>query len=196
MVIKCKSNSSYLATMNSYTFQEHIHRYAVWTAARAVSRDFTGTENVEKAIDAVKLRDYFEGSDKPSDFDEWHKRKCRAIMAYLEPIVPKREASTKKTYKNGGNRVTYGRAAKIIAVYLKTAVILPEGPTGSRSNAIHPPIDAILLKNAAKVPGFKDLANEKWTQFDEDRYFKVLERLKTLSTGPLWQVEYFWKAGD
>ena len=39
----------------AYTFTKHIHNYACWTAARAVQRNFTNTQNIVKAIEATDL---------------------------------------------------------------------------------------------------------------------------------------------
>ena len=44
--------------MADYDIQEHIHRYAVWTAARASQRNFTTTANIRRAIEESGLRDF------------------------------------------------------------------------------------------------------------------------------------------
>ncbi|MBK6447178.1 MAG: hypothetical protein IPF81_18330 [Bacteroidetes bacterium] len=44
---------------DNYSFAEHVHRFAVWTAARAVQRNFTTTENIRKAIEQTELQNLF-----------------------------------------------------------------------------------------------------------------------------------------
>jgi hypothetical protein len=45
-----------MTKMASYDFSEHIHRYAVWTAARAVQRGFAKTATIWSAIDTIGLK--------------------------------------------------------------------------------------------------------------------------------------------
>src|SRR5207237_4965917 len=110
----------------NYTFDEHKHRYAIWTAARAVQRSFTTTHNIAKAINATGLK-CFSQSNEPitqNEYDTRHKQWSKIIIDVLD--------------------CSYGRAAKIIAIYLKTAVVLPTSGTAN-SLVIHPPLDRFLL---------------------------------------------------
>ena len=114
----------------TYNFNEHKHRYAICTAARAVQRSFTTTENIKEAIDATSLRLFCESNEPvlQEEFDNHHKLWCRSI---------------KTTIENKGIPCSYGRAAKIVAIYLKTSVILPTMGNNKKSFVIHPPIDSI-----------------------------------------------------
>jgi hypothetical protein len=53
-----KSIMPSMTAIDNYTFNDHRHNYAVWTAARAVSRNFTSTANVKLAIEACGLRHF------------------------------------------------------------------------------------------------------------------------------------------
>ena len=92
---------------------------------------------------------------------------------------------------------TYGRAAKIVAIYFKTRLLnLENHPL---INVIFPPIDSVLLKNLAdKSPELKFLADKKWTQFDEGGYRIVIEAISKWSIKnnlKYWEVEIVFSKG-
>ncbi len=95
--------------VKTYTFNEHKHCYAVWTAARA-QRAFAKNEEIAKAICTTSLRSFLEEDVCISHqhFDAKHVEWCEAIIHFF-----------------GDDKCKYGRAAKIVAIYLKTALILP-----------------------------------------------------------------------
>jgi len=126
-----------------YTQSEHIHRYAVWTAARAVQRGFTTTQNIHSAINQTRLPNFLdEQIHDENDFKTFHiqtHNKLKEVFAKLG---------------FDGESYSYGRSAKIIAIYLKTAVGI-RFPIGDPLQAlIHPPIDRILLQALAKEKRF------------------------------------------
>ena len=90
---------------------------------------------------------------------------------------------------------TYGRAAKIVAVYFKTRLLnLENHPL---INVIFPPIDSVLLKNLAdKSPELKLLADKKWTQFDSKGYQENMEDIEKWSVRnnlKYWELEKYWR---
>ena len=168
----------------NYTFKEHLHNYAVWTSARAVQRSFTNTDNIKTAIEVADLKKLI--GDRQTytsqEFDEYHKSKANIIIECLKDIAYKIE-----------DKITYGRAAKIIAIYIKTAIILPTCGRSNISQIAHPPIDSILLKNAHKANRKLRLQSIKWTQLNEKKYFEVVEQLRTFDYENFWELERFWQ---
>ncbi len=171
-----------------YDVQEHAHRFAVWTAARAATRGMAGgsTENIEKAIGRANLRNFLEANEGQKSILDFHSYLekhyvfCTEIIAYFNKI--KLEC-------------TYGRAAKIVAVYFKTRLLnLENHPL---INVIFPPIDSVLLKNLAdKSPELKFLADKKWTQFDAEGYeiaIKSIEKWSVKNNLKFWEVEKYWR---
>jgi|ERR1035437_1672312 hypothetical protein len=145
-------NKPYMA----YTFDKHLHNYACWTAARGVQRNFTNTPNIISAIETSTLMQLDSLSINSSEeYDVFHRRCCNQLINYL------------KTECN--IEATYGRAAKIVAIYLKTAVIVRYSGEGTLAEVAHPPIDRILLTNLRK--NFKEIVPDKinWTELDEKR---------------------------
>ena len=163
--------------MKNYNFSEHLHRYAVWTAARAVQRGLTSTKNIQVAIDNTDLNQFLDSNLVMSevDFDIFHRLTANILIESL------------KDYN-----LTYGQAAKIIAIYLKTTVVIRTSGKGELSRIIHPPIDNILLTNINKDKPNLGLKNIRWTQLSEDKYFEVIDNMKSLNFDYLWEIEKYW----
>jgi len=109
----------------NYDIQEHRHRFAVWAASRAVARGFTGTTNVKRAIEASGLRDvaFRSPSRRPVEgIDELHEEWVDQILAQLEKDGVFTRLRDKKNLLR--REQSYGRAAKIVAVYLKTCLLM------------------------------------------------------------------------
>ncbi len=162
-----------------YTIQEHIHNYAVWTAARAVQRNFTDTLTIKNAINNTELKSYIDYKNEITkvQFDEFHRNTASII---INSICKEKKICT-----------SYGQAAKIIAIYLKTAVIIRDEKCPLAKIA-HPPIDSILLSALnQKYPDF-NLNGITWTKLDHNSYFTIIEKLRTLNLEYFWQIENSW----
>lgn len=166
--------------MTPYTFNQHKHNYATWTAARAVQRNFTKTAKIKTAIEKSDLRQFAESHSPYSadEFDTFHKT-CsqQLITAFIELDVPK---------------VSYGRVAKIISIYLKTSVILCNNGECNRSKVIHPPIDNILLMRLSKFEKLKHLKTTTWTTLDEEKYWNLVSTLRANFEKFDWTLEEYW----
>ena len=175
---------------NEYTIEEHNHRFAVWTAARAATRGMKGgtTENVKKAIRHSGLRSIVEveNIDNPiSSFEAYlidHDKYCKKIIDYFKSIGIQKDICT------------YGRAAKIIAIYIKTRILNIENHR--LMNFAFPPIDSILLENLAKkFHELNDLKKVKWTKLDEVNYnktIKVIDDWRCNKNIKMWEIEKYW----
>jgi hypothetical protein len=167
---------------NTYDFTEHLHRYAVWTAARAAQRGFTTTKNIKQAIDATSLKELIHKPEiAVGDFDGYHRECAKALI---------------KAFKKMKVDASYGRIAKIIAIYIKTAVILPNKAKSELSKIAHPPIDRILLKNV--LPKGDKIPN--WTELDKKKYFdlikKIRAKIKAEEMDANWKLEVYWDATE
>jgi hypothetical protein len=122
-------------------------------------------------------------------FKTRHREWCRAIMLSL----------TNAGVKN----VTFGRAAKLVAVYLKSTVVLGTGHGSTLSKVAHPPIDSILLSNAAGSPEVvspdkREWRKVRWTRLGEDAYYQLIGQLRTILAPdePFWMLEQYWTVTD
>lgn len=167
----------------SYTFADHLHNYAVWTAARAVQRNFTNTKNIKTAIEATDLRNLIDNKKifTIEDFDNFHRKTANKIISELKSLDKKLP-----------NKATYGRAAKIIAIYIKTTIVIRDSGLSDLAKIAHPPIDRILLSNAGKdYPNF-GLNKINWTQLNENKYFELIDKLRTIDLDFFWKLERYW----
>lgn len=166
-----------------YTFNEHLHNYAVWAAARAVARNFTNTANVKSAIEKTELRKLLDNNEKftIASFDQFHRETAEKIIAHLKFVD-----------KGLEKKATYGRAAKIIAIYIKTAIVVRDSGVSNLARIAHPPIDRILLTNANKEHKKLGLTTYNWTQLSKEEYFELIEKLRTIEFESFWELERHW----
>ena len=165
---------------DKYPFKDHVHNYSVWTSARAVQRKFTNTQNIKYAIENSRLRDFSEirRCDSAKDFEEFHRDCAHEIINSFDELKVA--------------NATYGRAAKIIAIYLKTASIIPLEGQGNFSQLIHPPIDRILLTNLSRKNKIKKLCERGWTSLNENEYWTLCERIELEGFALNWKLEEYW----
>ena len=174
-----------------YEITEHIHRFAVWTAARAVQRNFTTTANIKAVIEKTQLKNLIENPEiAHDDYDKFHDACAKKIIRLFEKIKD----------KNGNQLVaSYGIAAKIIAIYIKTAVIIPNKGKKELSKVAHPPIDRILLTKL-KEKKYLDIKNLSWTKFDRKQYLEIMRIINKIKTKKnlktFWEIEVNWTASD
>lgn len=101
------------------------------------------------------------------------------------------------------NRFTHGVAAKLINVYLKCLFL--SGPKSSndvsiteKANALHPPIDRLLLSSlATNEIGGEDKPWRKqclkgWSNFDSEDYQEIIDHIRDVTNGKLWKIEKYW----
>jgi hypothetical protein len=173
----------------AYTLFTHRHRFAAWAAARAAQRGFTSVEKLMEALEGCGVVEFASRVGKrrvsEAEYDAEHARWCERIMAHLK----------RRRVKN----VTFGRAAKLVAVYLKTMIVI--GPDGSSpiAGVLHPPIDRILLRSLARDPEVprpirREWARLNWTTLDKRGYSRLIRQLRDcLGKGkPLWHLERHW----
>jgi hypothetical protein len=94
--------------------------------------------------------------------------------------------------------VTYGRAAKLVAVYLKTMIVIPN-PDSVFATIAHPPVDRILLQNLARDNEYpnelrKVWSTTNWTDLNENTYYHLIESFREcgLDEPQFWRVERYW----
>jgi hypothetical protein len=175
--------------MSDYTHFKHRHNFAVWAAARATQRRFTTTENLQSALEICGIVKYLEEEDHAitgsEDFDRLHRQWCRNILEHWRD---------RKVH-----RATFGRAAKLIAIYLKAMIVVGPYSDSTLARVAHPPIDRILLQNLAQTGEFDTSLRRHWrqiawTELDESSYYNLLSQLrKCLPHGePMWKLEKYW----
>ncbi len=177
--------------MQGYDLKEHRHRYAAWCAARAVARGVTGAkyQEIEPVLQKSGVRAFVESGKtnwpkNQASFDTEHARLCKAVQRELK--------------RSKVENTSYGLAAKIVAVYLKTLVVVGGRGKSTMSEFVHPPIDRIMLKAYKKrlprVAWDEPKAEvPAWTKLDQRRYNAILDTLKGIAGEKgLWTLEEAW----
>lgn len=172
-----------------YGIDEHRHRFSVWAAARAAQRSFTTVDNLRTALESSGVVEFLRTCDIESideaAFEKLHRSWCRAIALALQNA--------------GIKNATFGRAAKLVAVYLKSMVVLAGKSESALSKVAHPPVDGILLRNVVRSP---EVTSEhkrlwtavRWTLLDEETYYGLIKQLRAVLTpeAPFWMLEQYW----
>jgi hypothetical protein len=168
-----------MQTQRDYNFKEHKHRYAVWTAARAVQRSFTTTSRISSIINKTSLRIFVESNQilDQEAFDKQHKEWSQTII---------------EAFKSVDIDCSYGRAAKIIAIYLKTSIIIASPEGSLMRGIIHPPIDGILLTSLSDIDKLHDCKFIRWTKLNEKDYWNLVERIRLQIKCFDWRIESHW----
>src|SRR5262245_8143972 len=123
-----------------YGIEEHAHRYAAWAASRGASvvgHRFSvdrGRSLLEECgFSAAYCRP--DQLPPPSAIDREHRQ-------WRETIIRSTRA---------GGAFTHGVAAKIINLYLKGRFVCGGHAGHERVDALHPPIDSVLLTTLADL---------------------------------------------
>ena len=174
----------------SYDIKEHKHRYAAWAASRASSVKGCRFKvcKGEMIIKHLKLNDLIDCPEKlpkPGKFDDFHRDlRNQAISKSKELKL----------------EFTDGVAAKLINIYMKTIFICGGYQKHDKTKAIHPPIDALLLKalHQKNIGGLKaewrKAIKIRWSTFKSNQYEEVIKNIRSVQKGgPLWKIEKHWQ---
>ena len=176
-----------------YDHFEHRHRFAMWTGARAAQRGFASTKILCGAIEATSVREFLRNpaslDTDAREFELKHREWCNVALEHLS--------------KQGVEGATFGRMAKLFAVYLKAMVVVGENPRSKLAAVIHPPIDRILLQRLASTVAVDSRQRRlwrkvAWTRLTEDTYYSLLAELRAVlaDEDPWWKLEKYWNAAN
>ena len=174
----------------TYTITEHKHRFSAWAASRASSvkgARFT-VEQGKQLIESIGLDTLVDDPDKlpaREDINKQHR-------LWREQLI----AEASKT----GLAFTHGVAAKLINMYLKSALVCGGYDSHVKVADLHPPIDAVLLKALRRrnIGGLKSRWKEaelaKWSKFSSDQYEQVIQSIReVMGNRALWKIEEYWQ---
>lgn len=180
--------SGYRSAKMDYTHLEHRHRFAAWAAARSVQRGFGGA-TTGKLIEAIAaagapsmLLDRLRLISTADGFDSLHLEACEKIQFSLKEF-----------------QASFGRAAKLLAVYLKAMIVVGPCDEWLCAKYIHPPIDRILLRGISRAKDVPDTLREScqnanWTKLEEPQYSDLIKSLRdaNLDQPVFWMIERYW----
>jgi hypothetical protein len=172
-----------------YDLFEHRHRFSVWAAARATQRGFTSVEKLRDALQSTDIKaftkDQAHEEITEQEFLKLHRIWCDDILEYLRSA--------------GVLDPRFGRAAKLVAVYLKAMIVVGPHTDPPLARVAHPPIDRILLRglaNSADVPAdAQDIfRTTNWTSLQANEYYALIRQIKDSVPHivPFWRLERYW----
>lgn len=175
-----------------YCIHEHKHRFSAWAAGRAAS--VIGCRFSVKTAEAIltdaNLKQLLVGPDQlpdPLQIDDTHREWRNAVIS---------EAMKQ------GLEFSHSIAAKLINIYLKAGFVCGGYDSDPRVQALHPPIDSLLLDELCRQKvGGERLCTEwskaratRWSNLDSDQYENVISSIRaSLGGRPLWEVEQYWR---
>lgn len=184
--------------MRNYDVDDHRKRFAAWaavTAARASKKcRFTRNQGM-LIIERSALSKLMRWTDlpHPDEFDGLHKSLRIAICDAAINVLDKKP-----------ERFTHGVAAKLVNVYLKSLFLCGTGletadpETWAKANALHPPIDRLLLTSLAardiggKAKFWRRQSLKGWSNFTSKEYEEVIVEIRRVTGGALWKIERYW----
>lgn len=184
--------------MCNYQIDDHRIRFAAWasvTAARASKKcRFTRNQGM-LIIEQSALSKIVQWADlpDPGDFDDFHKGLCVAICDAAINVLDKEP-----------ERFTHGVAVKLVNVYLKSMFLSGTGfetadpEMWTKVNALHPPIDRLLLTSLAEknIGGrgkvWRKLSSIGWSNFISGEYEETIAEIRAVTGGELWKIEEYW----
>jgi hypothetical protein len=173
-----------------YTHFIHRHNFATWCSNEAVKRGWNGInrELVKEALERSGVTNYLQNYHgqiiTEFVFDDLHERWCDSITEYWA--------------KHGIKEISYGRAAKSLATYIKAMLIIQENHS-SLQDVAHPPIDRQVLQNMSKDQSIdnkirRNCKEINWTKLDKPSYKQLISDLRQLEKGePFWNLERYWQ---
>ncbi|MCU0493265.1 MAG: hypothetical protein MUD01_16890 [Chloroflexaceae bacterium] len=174
-----------------YTIDEHRHRFAAWAAGRAASvRNCRfSVAQARILLEATGLQHHLAHPDRlpmPQDIDECHR-------VWRTTIINAAKAKYNLV-------LTHGVAAKLINVYLKAAFVCGGYHTHPRVQALHPPIDSLLLDELSlhnfggKRLDWDTARKLRWSKLNCEQYESIITAIRiSLPDAPLWEIEQYWR---
>jgi hypothetical protein len=174
----------------TYTIHHHCHTFSAWAASRAASVigcRFT-VEQGKALLESIGFGSNLDSPAKlpePEKLDRTHRKWRQRIIKQTQKLaIP----------------MTHGVAAKLINVYLKSRFVCGGFAEYSKVQALHPPIDSVLLQELArddfgwKAKFWSNAYKARWSKFDSDTYENVIQEIReSLNGESMWKIEHFWK---
>ena len=100
-----------------------------------------------------------------------------------------------------GKTFTHGVAAKLINIYLKAGFVCGGQDNDPRVQALHPPIDRLLLEELYRndIGGLRGEWGQarkiRWSKFTSKQYETVIASIRSALgvNVPLWHIEKYWR---
>lgn len=174
-----------------YAIDTHRHRFAAWAAASAASVSPLCRFTVHQGVTILEAAGFTPALSHPDLLPE---------AAQLDVQHHAWRLAVINAAKIHRLKFTHGVAAKLINVYLKARFVCAGHHAHPRVQALHPPIDAVLLHCLAEMKfggceaDWRRWHRQRWSKFDSAQYQAVIDLIRRCqSDQPLWTIEYHWQ---
>lgn len=175
-----------------YTIEDHNHRLAAWAASSAASASRLCRFTVHEGVAILEACGFVAAFSSPEQLP---------LAADLAAKHREWRDEVIAAAANQGLIFSHGIAAKLINSYLKVRFVCGGHHANTRVQMLHPPIDALLLKELAAVDFggnarlWRKFHRARWSKFDSATYEDVIALIRSsLPPGePLWKVEEHWQ---
>ena len=175
-----------------YTIEKHHHRLAAWAASSSASASPLCRFKVHKGVAILEACGFVAAFAKPGQLP------APAALAaqHREWRAAVIEAAAEEELI-----FTHGIAAKLINCYLKVRFVCGGHHADAHVQALHPPIDEVLLKELAAVDfggqakKWRKFRQARWSKFDSATYEEVIALIRSSlpPNEPLWKIEEYWE---
>ena len=176
---------------DQYSIALHQHRFAAWAAATAASASPLCRFTVQQGFAILEASGFTVALSSPDTLpsparldQRHHAWRMDVITAALQNQL----------------QFTHGLAAKLINCYLKSRFVCAGHHQHPNVQALHPPIDALLLQRlaAGNVGGhtanWRQYHHWRWSKFTSTQYQTVIDTIRLSYPGqPLWTIEEHWQ---
>jgi hypothetical protein len=172
--------------MINYDINEYRKAFCLWAAFRAAQAGSAKAKGKEltSALESCGLIEFID-SPKSENCDEQQFNQNHKI--WVSFICDHIRSKYRK-------EISYGIAAKLVAVFIKGYFILDGKQETSLAKVAHPPIDSFLLKGIDEDFKTNLTTRYKWQKLKEDTYFELISELhKIKGAAPFWSIEKYWK---
>ncbi len=174
-----------------YTIEEHSHRFAAWAASSAASASKLCRFTVHEGVTILEACGFDAAFSSPDQLP---------LAAALDAQHREWREDVIAAAVNQRREFTHGVAAKLINCYLKVRFVCGGHSADSRVQALHPPIDELLLKQLAALNlggharRWRTFRYARWSKFDSATYEEVIALIRDSlpPNEPLWKIEEYW----
>ena len=170
----------------NHDVKKYRRDFCLWATVRAAQAGSAKAKGNEftSALEACGLIEFLDTSNSAECDEQQFNEKHKGWISFIRNHI-------RSKYRK---EISYGIAAKLVAVFIKGYFILDGNQETSLAKVAHPPIDSFLLKGIDEDCKTNLARSYKWQKLEEDSYFKLISELHTIKgAGPFWAIEKYWK---
>lgn len=169
-----------------YDINEYRKSFCLWAAFRAAQAGSAKAKGKEltEALKSCGLIEFLDSPQNENCDEQQFKQNYKEWISFIQRHV----------HSNHGKQISYGIAAKLVAVFIKGYFILAGKQETQLARVAYPPIDSYLLKGIDDKFNTTLSKKYKWQKLDDKTYFELLSELSELNGDrPFWAIEKYWK---